>query len=62
MAQLTFPIVTGELLVDVRVNHDASSLLGIQSAGRSAPASVATRALLDTGSDVGLTHYEVVAV
>lgn len=52
MAQLTFPIVAGELLVDVRVNHDASSLLDIQSAGRSAPASVVARALLDTGSNV----------
>jgi len=52
MAQLTFPIATAELLVDVRVNLDASSLLEIRSAGRSAPTSVAARAFLDTGSDV----------
>lgn len=59
MAQLTFPIVTAELLVDVRVNLDAPSLLDVQSAGRSAPASVTARALLDTGSDATVIAPDV---
>ena len=52
MAQLTFPIVMGELLVDVRVNLAAPDLAVLQAANKPAPASVVARAILDTGSNV----------
>lgn len=51
MAQLTFPIVTDELLVDVRVNLHAPALAGLQAAHRPAPASIVARAIIDTGSN-----------
>jgi len=52
MAQLTFPIVTDELLVDVRVNLAAPDLAVLRAANQPVPASVAARAILDTGSNV----------
>src|SRR5262249_24960503 len=52
MAQLTFPIVTDELLVDVRINLAAPDLAVLRAANQPAPASVAARAILDTGSNV----------
>src|SRR5687768_14930322 len=52
MAQLTFPIVARELLVDVRVNLHAPLLLMLQTAQQPAPPSVTVKALLDTGSNV----------
>jgi len=51
MAQLTFPVVTDELLVDVRVNLHAPALAKLQAAQNAAPASVVTRAIIDTGSN-----------
>lgn len=51
MATLTFPIVARELLVDVRVNLDAPSLIALQAARQTAPPSFAGRAIIDTGSN-----------
>ncbi|MCI0702102.1 MAG: retropepsin-like domain-containing protein [Planctomycetia bacterium] len=51
MAQLTFPIVADELLVDVRINLAAPDLAVLQAASQPAPASVMARAILDTGSN-----------
>ena len=51
MAQLTFPVVTDELLVDVRVNLHAPALAGLRAAHRPAPVSVVARGIIDTGSN-----------
>jgi hypothetical protein len=51
VAQLTFPIVTDELLVDVRVNLPAPALALLLASQQPAPASVLARAILDTGSN-----------
>jgi hypothetical protein len=51
MAQLTFPIVADELLVDVRINLAAPDLALLQAANQPAPASVVASAILDTGSN-----------
>jgi hypothetical protein len=52
MAQLTFPIRARELHVDVRINLCAPDLALIHGNRQPAPAAVATRAALDTGSNV----------
>jgi hypothetical protein len=68
MAQLTFPIVVGELLVDVSVNLHAPALVARRAANLPAPQFVTAQGILDTGSDIsgvapailqqlGLTSY-----
>jgi hypothetical protein len=52
MAQLTLPIVAGELLIDVRLNLHAPALAAFQTTQKAAPASVPAKAILDTGSNV----------
>jgi hypothetical protein len=52
MPQLTFPITKLGLCVDVKVNHDATTLQGLQAAGQSLPNSIQAKALIDTGADV----------
>jgi hypothetical protein len=52
MAQLTFPIVAGELQVDVRVNLSAPDWAVRRAANQPAPTSFETRAILDTGSNI----------
>ena len=52
MGQLTFPIVGSELVVGVRVNRNAAALSAVQASGLPAPASIATLAEIDTGSNV----------
>jgi hypothetical protein len=51
MPQLTFPITKLGLCVDVKVNHDAATLQGLQAAGHSLPNSIQAKALIDTGAD-----------
>ena len=52
MPQLTFPVTGTDLLVDVRVNLDATELARLRAATCPAPASVEVRGLLDTGTDI----------
>jgi hypothetical protein len=52
MPQISSPIVASELRVDVRVNRSAPDLIAIAAAGQPAPASIAARAQIDTGSNV----------
>jgi hypothetical protein len=51
MAQITFPIVSGELLVDLRINLSAPDMALRQAAQQPALPSAVARALLDTGSN-----------
>jgi hypothetical protein len=51
MAQLAFPIVGHELLVDVRINLSAPELALLRAAQQPAPTSAVTRGILDTGSN-----------
>ncbi len=52
MPQLTFPITSVGLCVDVKVNLDGATLGALHSAGRPMPASIQVKGLIDTGSDV----------
>jgi hypothetical protein len=51
MPQLTFPLVPDGLVVDVRVNVAGPTMRSALAAGR-VPLSVATRGLIDTGTDI----------
>ncbi len=51
MPQLTFPIVSDGLVVDVRVNLDASLLLPLHARGQ-APSALSGKGMIDTGSNV----------
>jgi hypothetical protein len=68
MAQLTFPVVADELLVDVRINLAAPDLAVLQAANQPAPASFVARAILDTGSNATgvaasiIRHFQLLPV
>jgi hypothetical protein len=51
MASLTSPIVARELLIDVRVNLDAPSLLTRLATQQAPPPSFVGRGIIDTGSN-----------
>ena len=51
MAQLTFPIGSDGLVVDVLVNLEAVALLALRAAGQSRPP-IQGKGLIDTGSNV----------
>jgi predicted aspartyl protease len=51
MAQLSFPIISDGLVVDVMVNVKASILIPLRLSG-GGPSPLAGRALIDTGSDI----------
>lgn len=52
MAQITFPIISGELLVEVNVNLPAPELVARHAANLPAPQFVTAQGLVDTGSDI----------
>ena len=52
MPRLTFPIVNGELRVDVLINVDAATLVSASVSGQPAPSPIPWRGLIDTGSDI----------
>jgi hypothetical protein len=51
MPQISFPIVSSELIVDVRVSRSAPDLLALGAAGQLPPPAVAARGQIDTGSN-----------
>jgi hypothetical protein len=52
MAQITFPILAGELRVDVRINISAPAYLAVRAAHLPTPASVVATGVIDTGSNI----------
>ena len=52
MPQLTFPIGSDGLCVDVFLNLDAAILVPLQSSGQPTPNPLPARGLIDTGSDL----------
>jgi hypothetical protein len=60
MPQITFPIVVGELLVDVNVNLHAPALVARRAANLPAPQFAAARGIVDTGSDVSAVTSAII--
>ena len=52
MPQLTFPVTSDGLSVDVRVNFDSTRLTSLRTANLPLPASLPGNALIDTGTDI----------
>jgi hypothetical protein len=52
MPQLSFPVTSSGLTVDVRVNLDATTLRSLLAGGGLPPPSATARGVIDTGSDV----------
>src|SRR5207244_420298 len=52
MAQLTFPIPSGELTLAVVIGHNRKALTALLAAGQAFPSPIWTMGVIDTGSNI----------